>query len=1016
MVPGLSPPSRKVYPSSGANGVAVQTDELLDMSQMNRPDISRIDSDPDDAKSPRFWRTLEELTNEPEFRELIENEFVSQEASGSSPIDRREFFTVMSVFLKLAGLTTLPGCIATAPEAIVPYVRQPEEIVPGKPLFFATAMPSRGYALGLLGESHMGRPTKVEGNPQHPDSLGATDAFAQASVLSLYDPDRAQVITHVGRISTWDAFITELATELEAQRLNDGRGLRVLSESVTSPTVAWQMRQLLTAFPGARWYSYEPVNVDNARVGLQVALGRYVDALYNIAEADVIVSFDADFLSLSPGHLRYTREFAGRRDASGERGMNRLYVLEATPSLTGAKSDHRLPVKSSDIRDIASFFASRLTGSGTSTLQPGVDSVWIDRALGDLQAHRGSSLIIAGDGQPPEVHALVHTMNAALGNVGRTVEYIDPVEANPASHLESLRELSLEMESGAVDLLLILSGNPVYTAPSDFEFDRRLNNVRVRIHLSSYDNETTELCHWHIPESHFLESWGDLRASNGAATIQQPLINPLYATKSVYEILSAFLNQPTRSAYEILREYWRGNRDEDAFERSWLKAVHDGIVEKDFGFRIADFGLRENVRVQSQSEIQNPKSDIEVVFRPDPTIFDGRFSNNAWLQELPKPLTRLTWDNPALLSPATGGRLGLTNGDVIEIVREGRSVRAPVWISPGHADDSITLFLGYGRTRTGRVGTGRGYNAYVVRSSNAMWTALDAEVRKTGERYSLVSTQEHQLVENRDLIRSGTPDHFTQHATPHEQISLYPEVESENYAWGMTIDLSACTGCNACVIACQAENNVPSVGKDQVANSREMHWLRIDTYYGGNAGNPEVVFQPMLCMHCEAAPCEPVCPVGATTHSAEGLNEMTYNRCVGTRYCSNNCPYKVRRFNFFQYANWDVPSLKLLANPDVTVRSRGVMEKCTYCVQRINHARIEAKKQNRTIRDGEVITACQAVCPAEAIVFGDTHDPNSRVSQVKADPRNYGLLAELNTRPRTTYLARLRNPNPELKG
>ena len=960
----------------------------------------------------KFWRTLDEYENFEEFQKSLQDEFRPGTVTQPSVLDRREFLSLMSASLALAGLTS---CAPSVPEKIVPYVRAPEEIVPGKPLFFATAFPLAGYGLGILAESHMGRPTKIEGNPDHPASLGATDAFAQASVLSLYDPDRSKAITEGGHITTWDAFITSLATELEQKRLNKGEGLRILTETVTSPTLASQLKQILEQFPSARWHQYEPVNSDSARAASRMAFGRYVDARYHFDRADVILSLDADFLLSMPGHVRHAREFSSRRRARpGENGMSRLYVVESTPSTTGAVADHRKAARPSEIYQIA----SQIHDAATS-------DPWIDALVRDLQASRGKSIVIAGPQQPPEVHLIAHALNEKLGNAGQTIEYIEPVESSPVDQIESLRELVGDMQAGAVDLLVIVGGNPAYTAPVDLEFSKGLANVRLRAHLSLYEDETSEMCHWHVPEAHFLESWGDIRSDDGSTSIMQPLINPLYGGKSAYEVLSAVLGQPTRTTYEILREEWGKGRSKEEFEKIWRKSVHDGVVTTPAG---AGSSPRAPVKAGAYSATTGRREApgeglMEVIFRPDPTVFDGRFANNGWLQELPKPLTKLVWDNAALLSPASAERLGVINNDVIEIKSEGRAIRAPVWISPGHADNCVTLFLGYGRTRGGTLASNRGYNAYSLRTSTAPWIARNAEVRKSGERYILVSTQEHHSMENRGLVRRASVTEYAQRPdfveaeaeTPPRSLTLYPEYPLEENAWGMAIDLSTCIGCNACVVACQAENNIPVVGKIEAGRSREMHWLRIDRYYQGDLHNPEMFFQPVMCMHCEKAPCEPVCPVAATTHSNEGLNEMTYNRCVGTRYCSNNCPYKVRRFNFFDFHANEGPSMALLYNPDVTVRSRGVMEKCTYCVQRINHARIDAKKEDRAIRDGEVVTACQAACPAGAIVFGNIADAESRVSRMKAEPRNYGLLTDLNTRPRTTYLGKLTNPNPAIK-
>jgi molybdopterin-containing oxidoreductase family iron-sulfur binding subunit len=673
----------------------------------------------------------------------------------------------------------------------------------------------------------------------------------------------------------------------------------------------------------------------------------------------------------------------------------------------------------------------------------------------DLQQHRGSSIVIAGDYQTPEVHALAHAMNHALSNVGKTVTYTDPVEAEPADPVESLRRLVKDMEAGQVDLLVIIGANPVYSAPADLNFAASMSKVGLRVHLSLYYDETSELCHWHIPQAHFLESWSDVRAYDGTISIVQPLIAPLYHGKTAHELLAAFTDQPERTSYEIVRDYWKTQKaggwgagqtavagtqskpDSPEFDKFWRKALHDGFVPNTASPQ-RSVSLRTDWTSESvkRSSGPLPSGELEIVFRPDPTVYDGRFANNGWLQELPKPLTKLTWDNAALVSPATAQRLGLSHeiawrggehgqvlADVVELQFQGRKVLAPVWIAPGHADDCITVHLGYGRKRAGRVGTGAGFSANTIRTSDSLWFGSGLSVTKTGGRYPLACAQYHHNIEGRNLLPSNTLNGYKkdpkfaqqEFPDPLKTPSLYPGFQYKDYAWGMAIDLNSCVGCNACVIACQSENNIPIVGKEQVMRGREMHWLRIDQYHKGEIDNPEVYYQPVLCQHCEHAPCEIVCPVQATTHSAEGLNTMVYNRCVGTRYCSNNCPYKVRRFNFLQFADWETASLKLLTNPEVSVRSRGVMEKCTYCVQRISHAKINAERENRPVRDGEVLTACQAVCPAQAIVFGNINDPDSRVAKLKKEPRNYGLLAELNTRPRTTYLAAVRNPNPELE-
>ncbi|MCK6625100.1 MAG: TAT-variant-translocated molybdopterin oxidoreductase [Anaerolineae bacterium] len=965
----------------------------------------------------RYWRSLEEVAETPAFKEFLYREFPQGAAEWSDQLSRRNFLKVMGASLALAGLT---GCSGQPTEKILPYVRQPEELIPGQPLFYATAAPFNGYAIGALVENHEGRPTKIEGNPDHPASLGSSDVWLQAAILQLYDPDRSQVVTRFGtRISTWAAFLENFQAEIDNLRGNGGAGLRILTGQVTSPTLASQIDAVLAEFPQARWHQYEPAGTDNSRAGARLAFGEDVETVYNLANAEVILSLDANFLGEGPGHIRYARDFSDtRRVWAGQTEQSRLYVVESTPTITGAKADHRLPLRPSQIELLTRALAQALGVEAGGAELPD-QANWLAAVVSDLQAHRGSSLVIAGEQQPPIVHALAYAMNEALGNVGQTVTYTDPVTANPGNGIASLRELADEMQAGQVQLLIILDSNPVYDAPADLQFGERMFNVPTRVHLGLYEDETSELCQWHIPGLHFLEMWGDARAYDGTVSIIQPLIAPLYDGKSPYELLAVILGQTGVSNLDLVRNYWQEQYPGDDFETVWRTALHNGLM--------ADTALpTRSVTTQANfgsAPAAGESSGLELVFRPDPSVWDGRFANNGWLQELPRPITKLTWDNAALISPTTASRLGLANDEVVELRYRERSVRAPIMVAPGHADDTVTVHLGYGRRRAGQVGNGVGFNAYVLRTAEAPWFDTGLEIVKTGETYPLVTTQLHFLMEGRELVRSASlaeyqahPDFAQESHGEAEHISLYPEYPYEGNAWGMTIDLTSCIGCNACTIACQAENNIPVVGKEQVSRGREMHWIRVDTYFEGELDNPATHFQPVPCMHCEKAPCEVVCPVAATVHSAEGLNDMVYNRCVGTRYCSNNCPYKVRRYNFFQYSNQDVPVLKLLMNPDVTVRQRGVMEKCTYCVQRINLARIEAKKENRAIRDGEIITACQQACPTQAIIFGNINDPESRVAQSKATPLNYGLLEELNTKPRTTYLAEVKNPNAELGG
>jgi MoCo/4Fe-4S cofactor protein with predicted Tat translocation signal len=1068
----------------------------------------------------QYWRSLEELAATDGFQELLEREFPRQAPRDMEPLARRDFLKLMGAALALAGVS---GCAYQPTEKIVPYVQQPEEIVPGKPLFYATSMTMGGYAYGALAENHMGRPTKIEGNPDHPATLGATDPFMQASLLTMYDPDRSQTVRQLGNISTWDSFLATMQDALAAQRPTRGAGIRILTETVTSPTLTSQLRDFTRLYPGARWHTYEPASLENAHAGSRLAFGADVNTLYRFDQADVILSLDSNFLQEEAGRVRYAREFInGRRVRQGRTKMNRLYVAESTPTITGAMADHRLPVRAGDIEGFARAIARQVgvagvTGgapAGTTAGTAGAGEVtpakWISAVAADLQASRGRGLVLAGPHQPPAVHALAHAINQTLGNAGKTVIHTEPVETSPPNHTASLRNLVNDMRAGKVKMLLILGGNPVYNAPADFKFAQALNGVPLRIHLGLYDDETSALCHWHIPESHYLETWSDARAFDGTVSLVQPLIRPLYDSRSAHEVLSLMLGNPTPlTSYDIVRSYWQGRRGldgggaattrrtgaggatfgggamtsgagrvgtasrqaADAFEKFWEKALHDGVVPNTKAKPRA-VALRTGFIASSPSPTAG--SGLEVVFRPDPSVWDGRYANNAWLQELPKPITKLTWDNAALMSAHTAQQRGLNSNDVVELTYRGSTVRAPILVVPGHPDNSVTVHLGYGRTRAGKVGTGTGFNAYALRTSDAPGIASGVEMRKTSERYQLVTTQQHFLLDarskddpskidttyGRDIVRVGAISEFVkdprfleEEHEEGERMSLFtPEWPSdvrqkghkaagrnaqeggyegygENHGkmiaphqWGMAIDLNACIGCNACTVGCQSENNIATVGKDQVSNSREMHWLRIDTYFKGYPENPEIYFQPMLCQHCEKAPCEPVCPVEATSHSAEGINEMTYNRCVGTRYCSNNCPYKVRRFNFLQYSDQMTPVIKLMKNPDVTVRSRGVMEKCTYCVQRVNLARIEAEKEfqdgtrpNAMIRDGEIVTACQQACPTDAIIFGNINDPKSLVSRLKREPHNYGVLKELNTEPRTSYLARLRNPNPALE-
>jgi len=1009
-------------------------------------DLAAVRAKLREKSGKQYWRSLEELADDPHFEDLLHREFPRQASEWDETVDRRNFLKLAAASLAFAGIS---GC-RQPDELIVPYVKQPDGLIPGKPQFYATAMPFGADAVGVLVESHEGRPTHVAGNPDHPSSLGGTDVITQASVLNLYDPDRAQTVTNLGEIRTWSDFLLAMQKPVVDAKALGGTPFRILTGTVTSPTLAAQIQNVLNQIPGAKWHQWEPAGSDGPREGSKLAFGRYVNTVYRPEKADVILSLDSDFLASGPGHIGYMNAFYRRRKLSGPGDtMNRLYVVEPTPSVTGSSADHRLPLRASEVEQFARGLAALVGLGGSGTLSPAAQK-WLDAVASDLAKHRGTSLVVAGEFQPAEVHALAHAINATLGNVGATLYYTEPVEANPMNQLESFTELCADMDAGKVDTLLIVGSNPVYDAPHNFDFTSKLKKVKMSVLLSSHFDETAEYCQWHIAESHFLETWGDARAFDGTVSVIQPLIAPLYHSHSAFEVLAAFTDKPGRTPYDAVRDRLKTLAGPADPEKFWRKTLNDGVVANS---AFAPISVVPKFTPASLPAAKtSPAGQIEFLFRPDSNVYDGRYANNGWLQELARPVTKLTWDNAALVGPrlaeklhltqraaARGGEHGQIVTNVVDMSISNSKVTAAAWILPGQADDVVVLPLGYGRKRAGFTGSNKGYSAYVVRTSTALWTATASAdaIKKTGDEYPLACTQYHFNMEGRKILSTGTLAEYRKNPdfaregdeTPPKEMSLYKEFAYPGYAWGMAIDLNSCNGCNACVIACQSENNIAVVGKDQVMRGREMHWIRIDRYYAklntesGDPSatdydaldNPQTYFQPVPCQQCENAPCEQVCPVAATVHSAEGLNDMVYNRCIGTRYCSNNCPYKVRRFNFLRFQDWETPSLKLLRNPEVTVRSRGVMEKCTYCVQRINNVRIEAEKQNRPIKDGEIVTACESACPAQAIVFGNANDSNSRVAKLKAQTRNYSILGELNTRPRTTYLAAVRNPNPELE-
>jgi MoCo/4Fe-4S cofactor protein with predicted Tat translocation signal len=984
-----------------------------------------------------YWRSLDELADSPEFRAWVKDEFPGLAEELAAPATRRGFLKVMAASFGLAGLTACRW----PKERILPFARRPEGRVPGVPQQFATAFELGGAAVGLLVTSVDGRPVKVEGNPLHPASLGAAHSWAQASVLELYDPDRSrQPVRRDGAqrtAATWDDFLAFAAPRFSALRSRRGAGLAFLAEPASSPSLARMRQRLAESFPESTWTEWEPLSRDAEREGTRLAFGAPLRPIVDYAKADVIVSIGEDFLFLHPNALRQARDFAsGRRAVDGR--MNRLYVAEPGLSLTGAAADHRTALPPRELPGLLARLASALAAqgvevpaaSGAGSLPKGA-AEFVASAARDLVAARGRGVVVAGPALPAAVHAAVHAINAALGNAGRTVRYADSAPSGtPAGRALSLAGLVEALRKGNVDTLVILGGNPAYDAPADLDLGGALAKAGTTIRLGLHEDETSRACRWHLPRAHALESWGDARGWDGTISVQQPLIEALYGGKTPIELLSVVLDEPNATAYEIVRATHAGLARAADKEGAWKRTLHDGLLE---GSEFAPAALPKVdaaavSRALAEAASRPGAPGLELLFAADASVFDGRYANNAWLQELPDPLTRITWDNAACFAPKDADAAGIRHGDLVRLDAGGRSLEAAAYLLPGVAAGTVVLPLGYGRTAAGKVGNGAGFDAYRLRASGAPWAVPGLKVTRTGRAYPLACTQDHHAIDpigfaERDkrvgqLVREGTlpvfraePDFARKMGEEAPSLALFAEQTYKgDHQWGMAIDLSACIGCNACVVACQSENNVPVVGKDQVARGREMHWIRVDRYFSGEPGAPGTVFQPVTCQHCENAPCEGVCPVAATSHSDEGLNQMVYNRCVGTRYCSNNCPYKVRRFNFYENFS-EVPEVqKMVYNPEVTVRSRGVMEKCTFCVQRIEAVKITARNDRRPILDGEIVPACAQTCPTQAIVFGDLKDPASRVGRLHREERSYALLGELNVKPRNRYLARLRNP------
>ncbi len=898
-------------------------------------------------------------------------------------------------------------------EEIVPYVDQPERVVPGVPLRFATTLDLAGYGRGVIVTSMEGRPIKVEGNPRHPASLGATDVFAEAEVMSLYDPDRSRAVRGMTNVEPWEAFQSALRTQMEKEMSRGGAGLRILSGRITSPTLARQRDALLKKYPQARWYRYEPVTDDSAMAGAQLAFGRPLTALPRFAEAAVVLALDADWLSVGPTQIANGRGFAeARSDTSMPDKFQRLYLVEPCWTVTGANADHRLALRPELIRNVAIAVAAHLRREAPQIELPADAAKFARLAAEDLASRSGHALVLVGPGQPPEVHALGHWINHALN---APIDLIEPVDSGLA-HGELLRALAADLTTGHAETLILLGCNPAYDTPGELALAKAITNVPFSVHLGLHQDETAQACRWHLPLSHALESWSDRRAPDGTASIVQPLILPLYDTRTCHDVIAMVGGALTPSSYDLVRETWRDTAPGD-FETWWRQILHDGVVP------YSRFQPVTAEPKEVNSLAAHSAGDAVLIVAPDPSLWDGRYANNAWLQECPKPLTKEVWGNSLSLSERDAAQIGCATGDIVELSAGGRAVLAPVHVSAGQAQGVYATTLGYGRSRAGAIGNGIGFDLYAMRALEAPWLIANVSLRKTGTSRPVPETQSQFQIEAgaddllpsvslAELARGLHRKPFTAEPLP----SLLPDHHDNTYAWAMVIDTAACIGCNACVVACQSENNVPVVGPDEINAGRDMHWLRIDTYALPQSANRG--FQPVPCMQCEHAPCEPVCPVAASVHDSEGLNVQVYNRCIGTRFCQSNCPYKVRRFNWFGYAdgqeykNLGAKSVTAQHNPNVTVRGRGVMEKCTYCVQRISAARRTAEKEERAIHDGEVATACQAACPTRAISFGDKNNPAAAVNAKRQQKQHYALLGHLGTRPRTTYLARLRNPNP----
>lgn len=966
-----------------------------------------------------YWRSLDQLAETPEFKQFLEREFPENASEMTNPVTRRKFLGLMGASIAFAGLV---GCRRPV-EKIVPYVVAPENVIPGVPQYYATTATYGAHAYGLVVESHGGRPTKIEGNEKHSATLGKSNALLQAEILNMYDPDRIKNVMNDGADSSWKQFVAFWEEKYAAFAENSGEGLAIVSGAFSSPTMHRLYTTFTKNFPKAQWFVDETNSYANVYAGVKTATGQDLRPKYDYGKAKVIVSIDSDFLGVESDEIAAAAGFAnGRRVASEKDAMNRLYMVESAFSLTGGMADHRIQLSPQQLEAFTVQLAAALgiNVSGKSI----VATKWMAALVKDLKKNAGASLVVAGHRQSAATHALIVAINNALNNNGKTVTYHNTnytvLENNGTAAFVKAAT------AGKINTAIFIESNPVYSATGDLDAKSALSKIKNKVALAFHNDETAKMCNWVIPASHFLEYWGDASAVDGTLSTIQPLIQPLYNSKSKVELVQLLANGKSEKGHDTVKETWKGLLKTATLGKAWRKVLHDGVyANSNMETASLKMDAIKNAVAKASKAVKVPaKESLDVVFYSSSSINEEAFANNGWMQEVPDPVTKVSWDNVALINPKTAESLGVNARDLIQLTVNGKTIEIVAWVMPGVANNVVALELGYGREGIGRIADGVGFNVNPIRSSKSPYYASGAKISTTGRTYKVANTQDHNSMEGRPLIREATLDAYKKNPTfapdmamlSDEHLkSLWEEHKyDEGYQWGMSIDLNTCNGCNTCVVACQSENNIPVIGKEEVELGREMHWLRMDRYFAGDVDNPEMVYQPVACQHCENAPCEQVCPVQATLHDEEGLNVMTYNRCVGTRYCANNCPYKVRRFNFFNYTN-DMPeTLQMQQNPDVTVRFRGVMEKCTYCTQRLQHAKITSKNENRTIKDLEVQTACQQACPSNAIVFGNILDPESAVSKAKKQNRDYALLSELNIKPRTTYLAKLRNPNPEI--